>query len=185
MIILASNSPRRKELLKQILPEFKIIPSNIDEKIPDTILPMDAAVYLSTQKCLDVYRNNPNDLVIAADTLIILDNKIYGKPINKDDAKRMLMKFANKTHYVVTGVCISSETNTISFSSVNEVEFYALCEREIDEYLKDDEYKDKAGAYAIQGKGSLFIKSMKGDYNGIVGLPIAQLNRVLHQFFNI
>ena len=185
MIILASNSPRRKTLLSEIVKEFEIIPSNIDEIIPDHISAFDAPVYLATQKCLDVFnKNNYDDIVIAADTMIVLDDKIYGKPINKDNAKNMLMTFSNKTHYVITGVCICNKARTISFSSINEVEFYDLSEKEIDTYLENDEYLDKAGAYAIQGKASLFIKSIKGDYNGIVGLPIAQLNRILKQFFN-
>ena len=185
MIILASASPRRKELLSHIINDFKIIPSSIEEIIPDNLPAIDTATYLSTQKALEVSKNNPNDIVIAADTIIVFNNEIYGKPKNKKDAKKMLSSFSGNTHLVVTGVCVSCKERTISFSSVNEVEFYKLTEQEIDEYLSHDEYEDKAGSYAIQGKANLFVKSIKGDYNSIVGLPVAQLNRVLKDFFNI
>ena len=127
--------------------------------------------------------SNPKDLIIAADTAIIFENKIYGKPKNKQDAKDMLLNFSDKTHLVVTGVSIVSENRTISFSSVNEVTFYKLTEKEIDNYLSFEEYKDKAGSYAIQGKGGLFIKSITGDYNSIIGLPISQINRLLNTLF--
>ena len=185
MIILASASPRRKELLGKIISDFKIIPSTIEEVVPADLPAIDTATYLSTQKALDVSKNNPDDIIIAADTIIVFNNKIYGKPKSKDEAKDMLSAFSENTHLVVTGVCISSKNRTISFSSINEVEFYKLSEKEIDDYLSHDEYKDKAGSYAIQGKASLFVKSIKGDYNSIVGLPVAQLNRVLKDFFNI
>jgi len=114
----------------------------------------------------------------------VMNNKIFGKPLDKNDAKNMLLKFSNNKHYVITGVCVMSKQRTISFSSINEVEFYNLSEEEIENYLKSDEYKDKAGSYAIQGNGSLFIKQIKGDYNSIVGLPVSQLYRVLKNFFN-
>ena len=184
MIILASASPRRKELLKKIIPSFEVIPSNVDETIPENIPAMDVAEFLSTQKAMDVYSNHPQDTVIASDTVIVMNNEIFGKPHTREEAKRMLLKFSNNTHYVVTGVCVLSNQRTISFSSINEVEFYNLSEEEIDNYLNNDEYKDKAGSYAIQGKANIFVKQIKGDYNSIVGLPVAQLYRVLKTFFN-
>ena len=185
MIILASASPRRKELLGHIINDFKIVPSSIEETVPDNLPLTEHAVYLSTQKALDVFKDHNEDIIIASDTTIVFKNEIYGKPKNKEDAKRMLTSLSNNTHLVITGVCVASKNRTISFSSVNEVEFYELSESEIDEYLTHDEYKDKAGSYAIQGKANLFVKSIKGDYNSIVGLPVAQLNRVLKDFFNI
>lgn len=183
MFILASASPRRKELLKKIVDNFSIITSNVDETYPDTMNKMDVAEFLATKKAMSVYENNKNDIVIGSDTVIVYDNKIYGKPLNKDDARNMLKTFSNKTHYVVTGVCVASQKRTLSFSSINKVTFYELSDKEIDEYLKGDEYKDKAGSYAIQGKASLFIKNIDGDYNSIMGLPVAQLNRILKNFF--
>ena len=185
MIILASSSPRRKELLSKIINNFEIIVSEIDEEklITKDLNVMDVPEFLSTKKALDVFNKHPNDLIIAADTAIIFDNKIYGKPNDKSDAKKMLNTFSNNSHYVVTGVCIISNKKTISFSSINEVCFYKLSEQEIDEYLSSDEYKDKAGSYAIQGNGALFISNIKGDYNSIIGLPISQINRILKNFF--
>ena len=183
MYILASASPRRKELLKKIIDDFKIITSNVDETYPDTMDKMSVAEFLATKKALSVFENNKNDIVIGSDTVIVYNNKIYGKPLNKDDAKNMLKTFSNNTHYVVTGVCVASQKRTLSFSSISKVTFYELSDNEIDEYLSDDEYKDKAGSYAIQGKASLFIKNIDGDYNSIMGLPISELNRILKNFF--
>jgi len=185
MFVLASSSPRRKELLSKIITHFKIIPSNIDESqlLTDTSNPFEIPEYLATKKAIDVLNSNQDDIVIGADTVIIHDNKIYGKPKNKDDAKKMLKSFSNKTHYVITGVCIASKKRTISFSSINEVTFYNLTDKEIESYLNSDEYKDKAGAYAIQGNAALFIKKINGDYNSIVGLPISEINRILTNFF--
>ena len=182
MIILASASPRRKELLSQIVDEFEIHPSNVEESIPSNIATNDVAEYLATQKALDVAKQFPNDTIIGSDTIIVFNDTIYGKPVNKADAKKMLLQFSNNTHLVITGVCIVSQNKSISFSSVNKVTFYNLSEDEIDNYLKDDEYKDKAGSYAIQGKASLFIKEITGDYNSIVGLPVSKLARVLKSF---
>lgn len=185
MIILASASPRRKSLLKNIISDFDIVSSNIEEEIPSNSLPIDSAEYLATKKALDVFKYHPNDTVIGADTIIVFKDKIFGKPKDKNDAKKMLQELSNNTHCVVTGVCVVNNKRTISFSSINYVEFYKLSDEEIEEYLKEDEYIDKAGSYAIQGKGGLFVKEIKGDYNSIVGLPISQLNRILKSFFNI
>jgi septum formation protein len=96
----------------------------------------------------------------------------------------MLKSFSGNTHLVITGVSIVNGSKSMSFSSISSVEFYTLTDQEIDEYLENDEYKDKAGSYAIQGKGTLFIKEIKGDYNSIVGLPVSKLNHILKNFFN-
>ena len=185
MYVLASCSPRRKELLSKIISNFKIIPSDVDEESLLTSVNnvMEVPEFLSTQKALQVFKSNNQDLVIAADTSIIYEDKIYGKPKDENDAKKMLSTFSDNTHYVVTGVCVVSSNRTISFSSINEVSFYKLTDEEIEEYLSQDEYKDKAGAYAIQGNAFKFIKHISGDYNSIIGLPISELNRVLKKFF--
>lgn len=185
MIILASASPRRKELLGKITSNFKIIPSTCDETIPDNIKAIDVAEYLSAQKAKDIFKDNKDDVVIGSDTTIVFNNKVYGKAKDKNDARNMLKEFSGNTHYVVTGVTIISSKRSISFSSISEVTFFELSDKDIDDYLSIDEYVDKAGAYAIQGKGGLLIKEIKGDYNGIVGLPIARLSRLLTNFFNI
>lgn len=185
MFILASCSPRRKELLHKIISDFEIVTSNVDEEklLTPNYPVMEIPQFLATQKALDVYNKHPNDTIIAADTAIIFNDKIYGKPKDKQDAKNMLKSFSNNTHFVVTGVCIISKECNISFSSTSNVTFYSLTDDEIEEYLCNEEYKDKAGSYAIQGKAALFIKNINGDYNSIVGLPIAEINRVLKKYF--
>ena len=185
MLVLASASPRRKQLLSLLTTDFEVEVSNVDETVPENVTASDAAAFLATKKALDVAKNRPDDIVIGSDTIIVFKDKIYGKPLNKADAKNMLTEFSGNTHQVITGVCVVQGKRTISFSSVNKVEFYELSESEIDEYLNDDEYKDKAGSYAIQGKAGLFIKEIAGDYNSIVGLPVSKLNRILKSFFNI
>ena len=185
MIILASCSPRRKELLSKIISDFEIVASSIDEdKLISYNYPaMETPQFLATQKALDVFNKHPNDIVIAADTAIVFNNKIYGKPKDIKDAENMLKAFSDNTHFVVTGVCIISKKRNISFSSINEVTFYNLSNEEINQYLSSNEYTDKAGSYAIQGKAALFIKNINGDYNSIVGLPIAEINRILKKYF--
>jgi septum formation protein len=185
MLVLASASPRRKQLLSLLTSNFDIEVSSVDETIPDNVTASDAAAFLATKKALDVAKNRPNDIVIGADTIIVYKGKIYGKQTSKEDAKNMLSSFSGNTHQVITGVCVAQGKKTISFSSVNKVEFYQLTEEEIEEYLNDNEYIDKAGSYAIQGKAGLFIKEIAGDYNSIVGLPVSKLNRILKSFFNI
>lgn len=184
MIILASASPRRKELLSKLIDDFKIVTSDIEEDYPQSTNAIDVSEYLATKKALDIHKKFPNDIVIAADTTIVFNNKIYGKPQNKDEAKEMLKLFSGNKHLVITGVSIISDKRSISFSSKNEVEFYNLTDEEIEEYLSTNEYIDKAGSYAIQGKGGLFVKNINGCFNSIVGLPISQLNRILKTFFN-
>ena len=183
MLILASNSPRRKEIMELVGLKFKVIPSSYDEnpndwpkeieKIPEV---------LAINKATDVSLNNPNDIVIGSDTIVVINDCILGKPHSKEDAFEMLKKLSGNTHKVITGVCIKSSEKIVSFSSVSEVEFYDIEDAEIYEYIGTNEPMDKAGAYAIQGKGAKFIKSINGDYYTIVGLPIAQILRELKNF---
>lgn len=179
MIILASGSPRRKELLSKIVDEFKIVPSNIEENLPNYIEIDKSAEYLAVQKAKEIQSKYPNDIIIGADTIVVVNNKIYGKPINKEHAKEMLVSLSNTTHKVITGVCIFTPTKSLSFSSLTEVTFYNLSEDEINNYLESDEYIGKAGAYAIQGNAGLFVEKINGDYNNVIGLPISKLNRIL------
>lgn len=187
MLILASASPRRKELLKLITNNFSVVTSNIDESsfLKSIENPFEVAENLATKKALDVFKNHTEDTIIGADTTIVFNDKIYGKPCDRNDAFNMLKELSNNEHYVITGVCVVNSKRTISFSSISKVSFYLLSDMEIEQYLNDDEYKDKAGSYAIQGKGGLFVKKIEGDYNNIVGLPVSQLNKILKDFFNI
>lgn len=178
MYILASKSPRRQELLKHIISDFKIIVSNVDEnKIK--AFPYDLPLELSKAKAKAVFINYPNDVVIAADTVVIVNNEVLGKPINDEDAKRMLHLLSNKTHDVVTGFTIISKEKTISKSVLTKVTFNELSDELINAYVKSGSPKDKAGAYGIQDKEFPLIKNIEGSYYNVVGLPLEELKKYL------
>ncbi len=180
MIILASASPRRQELLKLITEDFAVVPSDIDETVPDTIAVECRPEYLAVKKARHIFENGyEKDVVIGCDTGVVIDGKMLGKPMDAADAKAMLKSLSGRTHKVITGCCICKNGVQKSFSQVTEVEFYPLSEDDIDNYIATGEPMDKAGAYGIQGKGSLLVKSINGDYFNVVGLPVALLNQKL------
>ena len=179
MIILASASPRRKELFSIIQKDFKILPANIEEVLPDTIPTEQAAEFLSVQKAKAVSQEYPKDTVIGCDTAVICDGEILGKPKDSEDAKRMLQLLSGKTHQVITGCAIFKNGKSISFSEITEVSFFPLSEKEIDDYIATNEPFDKAGAYGIQGYGSLLVEKINGEYFNVVGLPVSKLNKIL------
>lgn len=181
-IILASASPRRRELLTLAGIEYQVIPSSCEELLPPDITPWEAVKCLAEQKCEDVFSHYPDCTVIAADTVVALGNIILGKPKNSEDAENMLRMLSGKIHTVYTGVCIMQKGRKELFYSASEVEFYELSDDEIKGYVASGEPMDKAGAYGIQGKGSLLVKRINGDYFNIVGLPIAELSRRLKKF---
>ncbi len=180
--ILASASPRRKELLKFVVSEFECMPSDIEEILPKGINPLSSPEFLAVQKALHISKQNPEDIVIGSDTSVFLGDIMLGKPKDYNDAKMMLRLLSCNTHKVVTGCAICKGNTTYSFSEISLVEFYALDDSEIEEYLKTEEYKDKAGAYGIQGYGSSLVKKIDGDFFNIVGLPVARLKRELKNF---
>ncbi|HEY8364649.1 MAG TPA: Maf family protein [Haloplasmataceae bacterium] len=174
-IILASKSPRRKELLKYITTDFITVVSNIDEKYDTNLSPQDIVLFLSQSKAKVISKDYPNDIVIGCDTIVSLDNLILEKPVDKEDAFKMLKTLSNKTHQVYTGVTIIYNNIIDSFYQKTEVTFYPLSDEEITKYINTKEPFDKAGAYGIQGFGSKFIKEIHGDYFTVVGLPIGEL----------
>lgn len=180
MIILSSQSPRRQELLKYITTDFDIKVSNVDETLPQGITPKEAVLHLSKIKA-EPFKND-NDIIIGADTVVAINDTILGKPKNKDDAKAMLKLLSGKSHSVFTGVSVISKDKTKSFAVETKVKFFDLSDEEIDSYIATGEPMDKAGAYGIQGYGSLLVESIDGDYFNVVGLPISILNRVLKEF---
>lgn len=184
-IILASASPRRKELLNLIIENFKVIPSSVEEIIPETLVVTKVPEFLSELKAKDIAKSYPDSLVIGADTCVIVDNKILGKPKDKREAYDMISMLAGKTHHVITGCSIVLGKTVKSFSSVTEVEFYNLSEEDINNYINTSEPYDKAGAYGIQGKGSLLVKKINGDYFNVVGLPISMLNKFIKKMSGI
>lgn len=177
MIILASQSPRRRELLRYITDEFEIKVSDVDETLPEGISPAEAVLYLSRIKAQPFA--SPDDTVIGADTVVAIDGEILGKPANKEDAALMLRKLSGKTHSVFTGVTVIKDEKTKSFFVETKVKFFELSDSEIEKYVKTGEPLDKAGAYGIQGYGCLLVEKIDGDYFNVVGLPVSKLNQVL------
>lgn len=183
-VILASASPRRQELLKLIFKGFSVCPADIDETVPSGMSAELAPVYLSKKKARAVCEKNPDSLVIAADTVVISDEEILGKPTDKTDAARMLKKLSGRTHSVVTGCAVGKGEKIRTFSVKSSVTFYPLSDAEINAYIETAEPMDKAGAYGIQGGGALFVEKIDGDYFNIVGLPVAKLKRETEIFLN-
>ena len=179
-IILASASPRRKELLEQIGLSFQIEPARGEEHIT-SIIPREVVEELSFQKAMEVAELHKEEdaLILGADTIVVYEDKIMGKPADEEEAMEMLRKLSGKTHCVFTGVTAvlwENQKKTVrTFSEKTEVTFYPMSEEEIMFYVKTKEPMDKAGAYGIQGIGAKFIQAIHGDYNNVVGLPVARL----------
>ncbi len=183
--LLASQSPRRAELMKYIADEFEILPSDCDETVPDGIEPEEIPELLAARKALSVSRLKKDRLVIGCDTVVIIDGVILGKPHTPDRAISMLKTLSGRTHTVVSGVCICYKGKTMSFSQKTLVSFYELSEEEIRDYVQSCKPLDKAGAYGIQDKGGLFVREISGDYYNIVGLPVARLKREIDKLVSI
>ncbi len=180
MIILASNSPRRKELLTLGGIDFTVKVSNVDESVPDGITkPSDVVKHLSRIKAQAVY--DGENVVIGADTVVAIDDMILGKPADEADAKAMLKSLSGREHSVYTGVTIISPKGIDTFYNETKVEFYPLTDKEIEDYIATGEPMDKAGAYGIQGRGSVLVKGITGDYFNVVGLPLAEVVRKLKE----
>lgn len=180
-VILASASPRRRELLKYITEDFSVKVSDADETLPENIMPEEAVVFLARQKGEAVYVQNPGSAVISADTVVVLDGNILGKPHSEEEAYSMLKALSGRTHCVYTGVYIRSDNKEIGFAEKTEVTFCKLSDKDIENYIASGEPFDKAGGYGIQGKGSIMIDRINGDYYNVMGLPVARLNRVLRE----
>lgn len=179
--ILASQSPRRQELIGYILPEFSVIVSDVEETLPDGIAPEDVPAYLAGIKARAVAADHPDDIVIGADTVVILGDQVLGKPCDQDDAVRMLRALSGTIHTVITGCAIIQHGKMTTFSDVTRVEFYPLSEREILDYIATGEPFDKAGAYGIQGRGSVLVRRIEGDFFNVMGLPVARLKREMER----
>ena len=179
MIILASASPRRRELLSLITPNFRTEPADIDERVTEHIPLHRIPEYLAVKKAEHISRLHPDDTVIGCDTGVFIGNQMIGKPKSDKAAFEILKLLSGKTHLVITGCAVARGNDILRFSQATEVEFYPLTDDEINAYIATGEPFDKAGAYGIQGKGSLLVKQIKGDYFNVVGLPVAMLNRKL------
>jgi septum formation protein len=182
-LILASQSPRRRELLQVLGWPFDVIPSGVDEStVPAGLAPAALARWLAEQKADDVAHRHPGAFVIGADTIVVLGDEVMGKPVDPEDAARMLRALSGATHRVITGIAVrreGPEPLQLSDAVETEVTFRPLTDHEIEAYVRTGEPMDKAGAYAIQGCGALLAAGIRGDYPNIVGLPVARLAELL------
>ena len=184
-MILASQSPRRIELMREAGYNIRVIPADIDETPFDGEVPLTLVERLARAKAAAVAAEHaePNELTVAADTIVTFDGHILGKPADGDEARTMLRELSGRTHQVATGVCIVKAgdataphaAESLSFVDVTDVTFYELTEEQIERYVASGEPMDKAGAYGIQGKFASYIKGIDGDYNNVVGLPVGRV----------
>lgn len=181
-IILASTSPRRKELLSRTGLVFETKESGYEEEMHLDLNPDKLAEHLSLNKAKPVSDENPDAIVIAADTFIVFENKYLGKPKSEEEAKNMLQALSGKSHEIITGVTVMNKDKTVFFISKAEVYMRNISPETIDNYIKTGEPMDKAGAYAVQGKGAVLIEKIDGDFFGVVGLPIGKLAEELKKF---
>ena len=185
-IILASKSPRRCELLQNIGLEFEIIPDDSPEIFRENLSPEELCMAIAKDKGDNVYRDNNlnEELVISADTIVVIDGTVLGKPKDRDDAHRMLKLLSGREHSVFTALYIRKGEITSLTSTETKVKFKELTKEEIEWYVSTGECDDKAGAYGIQNLGSLLIEGIYGDYFNVVGLPICTLGNILKSKFN-
>ena len=179
MLILASQSPRRRELLGLITQDFLVRPTGCDETL-DCADPAEHALQIACRKCAAALAEaGPEDAVIAADTVVYLDGLLLGKPRDPAEAAAMLSRLSGRTHTVCTGVAVAFRGGTRTLCQQTRVTFYDLSRGLIDWYVSTGEPMDKAGAYGIQGRGALLVRDIAGDYSNVVGLPVAALYRLL------
>lgn len=179
MIILASQSPRRAELLNQIGVDHRIVPADIDESVLADDGPADYVERIAIGKAMTVHREHPDLPVLGADTAVVLDQRILGKPADRDDAIDMLLHLSGRTHEVLTGVAVQADVLHYRLN-VSRVTFRPLSVQEAAAYWNTGEPADKAGAYAIQGLAAAFIERIEGSYSGIMGLPLFETMQILN-----
>ena len=179
-LILASGSPRRKELLGLLGFPFTVCPADIDETMDPAQAPFDEVARLSRQKALAVPREK-DDLVVAADTIVVCEGKVLGKPHSAEEARKMLTLLSGRDHQVMTGCTVLRRSLGETFTEVTDLHFRHLSPKEIDRYIATGEPMDKAGAYGIQGGAALFCERMVGDYYNVMGLPVCRLGQALRE----
>ena len=181
-VILASQSPRRKELLARIFSDFQVCPAHADESLTPGFTPKQNVACLAQRKAQAVAQHSDcQALIIASDTIVVCDDVNLGKPENEEDAVRMLRQLSGRTHQVMTAVCVKTPERELTQVSVTDVTFRTLRDGEAEAYTATGEPMDKAGAYGIQGMGGLFVTGIDGDYYGVMGLPICMLHEMLWQ----
>jgi septum formation protein len=182
-IILASNSPRRQQLLGEILPEFSIEVKSIDEYYPESLKEKDIAEYLALQKSAAFGELKNHEMVITADTIVCIGDQVLGKPQNRDEAIHMLTQLSNNTHTVFTGVTVRTHMKSLTFSDATKVTFHPISREEIEYYIDKCQPYDKAGSYGIQEwLGYVKIAKIEGEFYNVMGLPLHRLYEVLKQW---
>ena len=185
--ILASKSPRRKDLMKLISSDFLIATEDIDEESSYTLSPIEAVVMdIAKRKGQEVYKSYPDDLVISADTIVVIDNQILGKPVDEKDAHRILRKLSGRTHYVYTGYALHYKGKDIVNFVKSEVLFNELSDELIDAYIKTGSPMDKAGAYGAQDSDCQFpiIKNITGSYDNVIGFPVKEIKESIEDLIS-
>tara|TARA_B100000686_G_scaffold152962_1_gene160321 strand:+ start:1026 stop:1622 length:597 start_codon:yes stop_codon:yes gene_type:complete len=178
-LVLASQSPRRRELLKEISNQFEVAPSSVKEVLDLGLRPEENARNIARAKAESVAPNFPDCWVIGADTLVAMDDEIFGKPDDEKDAERILTRLNGREHIVVTGICVVGPEKSLDKFVVSKIKIKPLTIQEIKNYIGTGEPMDKAGAYAIQGKGSFMVRSFSGSKTNIIGLPLDELKLLL------
>lgn len=182
-IVLASQSPRRKELLERMgLSGFAIIPARGDESCPPGCTPSAMVEELSRRKCAEIAVSRPDDLIIAADTVVAVEDRILGKPHSEEQAAQMLRLLSGREHRVYTGLTVSRAGEAVTEHEVTSVRFRPLSQADIRRYIATGEPMDKAGAYGVQGYGCVLVEGIVGDYYNVMGLPVCRLARLLARF---
>ena len=182
-IILASQSPRRRELLERMgLSGFEIIPAQGDERCPPGCTPAELVEELSRRKCAEIAASRPDALVIAADTVVAAGGQILGKPHSEEQAGQMLRLLSGREHRVYTGLTVFCGGETVTEHEVTSVRFRPLSDADISRYIATGEPMDKAGAYGVQGYGCVLVEGIVGDYYNVMGLPVCRLARLLARF---
>lgn len=181
-VVLASGSPRRRELLGQMgIEDFEVLPAQGEETAPEGLAPDALVARLALQKAREVAALRPEATVIGADTVVALDGRVLGKPSDEEEAREMLSALSGRCHQVYTGMAVLSGGQAFTHVECTQVEFRPLTEEEIAAYVATGESMDKAGAYGIQGRACVFIRGIQGDYYNVVGLPVCALHELLAQ----
>ena len=183
MIVLASKSPRRQQLMKNITTDFVVDVSHIDESSSLSLPPEEAVKDIAKRKGLDIAKKHPNETVISADTIVVIDNEIIGKPVDEEDAKKILRKLSGRTHQVLTAFCLLKNDKFYEEVVSSDVLFENLSEELIDLYVKSGSPMDKAGAYGAQDNNDFkIVKKIMGSWSNVIGFPVEEIEKALKNF---
>lgn len=186
MIILASQSPRRQQLMHRITDDFIVDISHINESTSLNMPPIEAVLDIAKRKGMDIVKKHPHQLVISADTIVVIDGNILGKPVDENDARRMLNILSNRTHEVITAFCLLKDDKILEKYVISKVTFNKLNSKLIDEYIKSGSPMDKAGAYGAQdNKGFEIIKNIDGSKDNVIGFPVDEIIKAIEEFEKI